>query len=229
MDGWIYCYAHFIRHYVYILQNWIHRLIIVWVAGGRGARSSVDISHSLPADCTVFHKDCLRIVWERHNQGLLSHERSSAGTNLTTFGFWVSCIFMSCENVELWNREVEAVLGHFDSSSCSGQSNWETNRVIEPVGRSCNGALVHNFYYFQHEWVTCLCSGHWWILVQWWLEYKIWFVSCRSSRLWVVNFKKLIGCMHVIIVLIIYLPLLLFWDIEFLWVTLGKYYLTARG
>jgi hypothetical protein len=37
----------------------------------------------------------------------------------------MSIIFTNCENVEFWNREVAAVLGHSDPSSRSEQSTPE--------------------------------------------------------------------------------------------------------
>jgi hypothetical protein len=45
--------------------------------------------------------------------------------NLPTLGVWMNSIFMNCENVEFWNREVAAILGHSDSSSRSEQSTPE--------------------------------------------------------------------------------------------------------
>jgi hypothetical protein len=107
---------------------------------------------------------------ERHSQVSPSHYRSSASRNLLTSGFLSkqhSHVLRECWILEMGGR---SRLGHSDSSSCSGRSNWK----ISHVGRSCDGAIVHHFYHLQHEWVTCLCSGHWlivrvWILVQRWL------------------------------------------------------------
>jgi hypothetical protein len=150
------------------IKNRIHRLIAVWLAGRRGDRTAADILHSLSVDHTAFVKNCLRIGWTTHGQVSLS----LVGT-CRRQGFWASSILMCCENVEFWKIGCRSRSGHSDSSSCSGRS----HRKISRVGRSCDGAIVPHFYHLQHEWVTCLCSGHWllvrvWILVQWELGYR---------------------------------------------------------
>jgi hypothetical protein len=141
--------------------------------------------------------DCLRISWTTQSQVSLSHARSSASRNVPTSGVWMNSIFTTRENVEFCNREVTAVLGHSDSSSRSGQSNWNISRARaygkELWWRRCSSFLpssvwVSNLPVFGLliDWIVRV-----WILVQWWSGYKIWFVPCTFSRLWVIDFKKL--------------------------------------
>jgi hypothetical protein len=98
---------------------------------------------------------------ERHT--VKSHLRTTGHRLVGTCqrqGFWASSILMCCKNVEFWKMGGRSRLGHSDLSSCSGRS----HRKISHVGRSYDGAIVRHFYHLQHEWVTCLCSGHWLIV-----------------------------------------------------------------
>jgi hypothetical protein len=70
----------------------------------------------------------------------------------------VNSIFMTCGNVELWNREFVGVLGYSDTISRSGESSRKVSRVTRPVGRSCDGAIVHHVCYLQHEYLPVFGS-----------------------------------------------------------------------
>jgi hypothetical protein len=77
---------------------------------------------------------------ERHRvKSQLSHDRSSASRNLRKPHSRVLR--------ERWVLEMvgRSSLGYSDSSSYSGRSNWKIRRVVQPVGRSRDGANVHHF------------------------------------------------------------------------------------
>jgi hypothetical protein len=139
---------------------------------GRKREVSVaaDASHFLSVEYAVFVK---RIAYEsakRHSQISLSHTRPSASRNLPTLGVWMNSNLTTCGSVELWNRKILAVLGPSDCSSRSGQSSRKISRVTRPVGRSCDGAIVHHFRCLQHEWVLACVR-----VTDWLLEYGFWF------------------------------------------------------
>jgi hypothetical protein len=90
------------------------------------ARATADISHSLSVKYVVFIKKIAHESVERHRirSRFLKPGRRPLGIWWLQ-GVWINTIFTTCENAEFWNQEVEAILGHANSSIRSEQSTPE--------------------------------------------------------------------------------------------------------
>jgi hypothetical protein len=193
------------------------RLISVWVAGRRGVRTAAGVSYSLSVEYAVFVK---RIAYK-------SAERRSPAPGPRPLGI---CRFRSLSEQHFHDLRNCWTLESRDFSRFGTHWLQQSLWTVDPENKSCDKACgkelwwrhCSSFLLSSARVSTCLCSGHWLIiririLVQVWLGYKIWFVPCRFSQLWVVNVKKLmqdvsqrlcvlIGCMPVIVVFKLYSP-----------------------
>jgi hypothetical protein len=110
----------------------------------REAKATAEVSNSLPGEYTVFIKKIAYVSVERHRAESRSHTRSSATRNLPILGVSMDTIFTTCENVEFWNRKLEAVSGHSDSSSHSEQSTadvvWRSLEIASRPSSFCDSS-----------------------------------------------------------------------------------------